>query len=38
MLLDVEDDTFFYFICTKELADIIIEKHKAKGGPGSGWE
>ncbi len=38
MLLDVEDDTFFYFICTKEIADAIIEIHKAKGGPGSGWK
>lgn len=38
MLLDVEDDTFFYFICTKEIADTIIEIHKAKGGPGSGWK
>lgn len=36
MFLDVEDDTFFYFICTKEIADAIIEIHKAKGGPGSG--
>ena len=37
MLLDVEDDTFFYFVCTKEIADTIIEIHKSKGGPGSGW-
>lgn len=36
ILLDVEDDTFFYFICTKEIADAIIEIHKAKGGAGSG--
>lgn len=38
MLLDVEDDTFFYFICTKEIADTIIEIHKSKDGPGSGWK
>ncbi len=38
MLLDVENNTFFYFICTKEIADAIIEIHKAKGGPGSGWK
>ena len=38
ILLDVEDDTFFYFVCTKEIADKILEIHKSNGGPGSGWE
>ena len=37
ILLDVEDDTFFYFVCTKEIADKILEIHKSNGGPGSGW-
>lgn len=38
ILIDVEDDTFFYFVCTKEIADKILEMHKSNGGPGSGWE
>lgn len=38
MLLDVEDDTFFYFVCSKKIADKILEIHKSNGGPGSGWE
>lgn len=38
ILIDVEDDTFFYFVCTKEIADKILEIHKSNGGPGSGWE
>ena len=38
ILLDVEDDTFFYFVCTKEITDKILEIHKSNGGPGSGWE
>lgn len=38
MLIDVEDDTFFYFVCTKEIADKILEIHKLNGGPGSGWK
>ena len=38
ILLDVEADTFFYFVCTKEIADKILEIHKSNGDPGSGWE
>ncbi len=38
ILLDVEDDTFFYFVCSKEIADKILEIHKSNGGPGSGWK
>lgn len=26
-----------YFVCTKEIADKILEIHKSNGGPGSGW-
>ena len=30
-------NTFFNFVCTKEIADKILQIHKSNGGPGSGW-